>query len=116
MTHTAINTSTAIQGCVDTCTECHAACWEAINSCLVHVPHVDSEHVALLLTCADMCSTNANALIRSAFGRAITCRACAEVCLLCAEACEKIRGEAQMQRCAEMCRRCAACCEVIAAQ
>lgn len=114
MTHTAINPSADSQACIDACTECHAACWEAINSCLVRGHRADPEHVALLLTCADMCSTNANALIRGTSGHAITCRACAQVCRLCAQACEQIHDDARMQRCAEVCRRCADCCEEMA--
>ena len=115
MTHTANYTSAEIQDCIDACTQCHAICWEAINGCLMRTQYVDPEHVALLLTCADMCSTNANAMVRSASAHAITCRACVQVCRLCAEACEKIRDDVQMQRCAEMCRRCAASCEAMAA-
>lgn len=107
--------SAELQNCIDACTECQAACWEAINSCLVRPQHADPDHVALLLTCADMCCTHANAMVRGSPALQATCLACIQVCRRCAEACEQIPGDPHMRSCAQACRQCADHCEAMTA-
>ena len=106
----------AMDDCIDACTRCHATCVETITHCLIRGgPHAAPAHIALLSTCADICRTSADAMLRGSDAHVHTCRACAAICRLCADACAAMGDDATMQRCAEACRRCAEHCERMAA-
>jgi hypothetical protein len=113
--HTAGHRDPSMNDCIQACTDCHAVCLETISHCLeqggLHAAH---EHIALMATCADICRTSADAMLRGTYAHVHTCRACAEICRLCAESCARMSDDADMQRCAEACRRCAESCERMA--
>ena len=114
--HTGTHRDPAMNDCIEACTRCHAVCLETIRHCLATGGrHAAPEHIALLATCADICRTSADAMLRGTAAHVHTCRACAEICRLCADACAAMGDDADMQRCAEACRDCAAHCERMAA-
>src|SRR5690606_39356765 len=96
-------------------TKCHAIGRETINYCLSKGgAHAAPEHIALLATCADICATSADAMLRGSSARNVMCGACAEICRQCAAACEAM-NDPEMARCAEVCRRCSNSCSAMAA-
>ncbi|WP_238382886.1 four-helix bundle copper-binding protein [Cognatilysobacter segetis] len=102
--------------CIRHCTDCHAACIETVQYCLEQGgAHADPAHLALMATCADICRTSADAMLRGTAAHVHTCRACAAICDLCAASCESMGDDGTMQRCAQACRRCAASCARMAA-
>ena len=115
--HTAAHRPPAMNDCIDNCTQCHAICLETINYCLGQGgQHAAPEHIGLLATCADICATSADAMLRGAAVHTITCGACAEVCRQCADACDRMGDDSEMKRCADACRRCAESCAAMASQ
>lgn len=114
--HTAEHRDPGMNECIENCTQCHATCLETINYCLGKGgKHADPEHISLMGVCADICATSADAMLRGSPVHAVTCGACAEICRRCAESCESMGDDAEMQRCAQMCRRCADSCASMAA-
>ena len=101
-----------LQGCIDNCLKCYETCRETISYCLQKGgEHAKSEHINLLLNCADICQTSANFMISSSSLHSSVCKACAEVCIKCAESCESIgRSDEKMKECVEICRQCAESC------
>jgi hypothetical protein len=77
--------------------------------------HARTEHVTLLLDCAEICQTAANFMLRNSELHSRVCALCAEVCDRCAEDCEKLAADDDMMRqCAQACRRCAEACREMA--
>lgn len=112
--HTSEHRSQDMNTCIDNCTRCHAICLETINHCLsMGGKHAEPQHIALMATCADICATSADTMLRGASVHAVTCGACAEICRQCAQSCEGMGEDAEMKRCAEMCRRCADSCQAM---
>ena len=108
--------SAAMRECIDHCTHCHATCVATIRHCLEQGGvHADAAHLSLLQTCADICRTSADAMLRGDAAHVHTCRACADICRRCADACNAIADDAHMRECADACRRCAESCERMAA-
>ena len=96
--------------CITDCIECNAACIETISYCLSKGgAHAGARHLTLLASCADMCSTSANTMLRGADVHSYTCAACASICEQCADTCSRLR-DPEMTRCADACRRCANSC------
>lgn len=111
MTHNA-----QMQECIQNCQECHSICTETAQHCL-HMggKHAEEAHVRLLLDCAHICQTSADFMLRGSSYHSLTCGICAEVCLACAEDCERVgQDDAMMKKCAEVCRRCSASCRQMA--
>ena len=105
-----------MQACIDVCSRCHQTCLDNVSHCLDKGGmHAASAHITLLLDCAQMCATSADAMTRHSAQHALTCRACAELCRACAASCETMGDDAMMRACAEECRRCAERCENMAA-
>jgi hypothetical protein len=112
----ATNRDPTYDECIDHCTQCHAICIETMRHCLeMGGAHADPEHQALMATCADICRTSADAMLRGTGAHVHVCRACAAICELCAASCESMGDDPAMQRCAQACRRCAASCARMAA-
>ena len=113
--HSSANRSAAMNQCIENCTGCHAICLETMSYCLTKGgAHAAAEHIALLASCADICSTCAAAMLRGSPASNAICGACAEVCRQCAESCERFPDDAQMKSCAESCRRCVESCTAMA--
>lgn len=110
--HTAEHRSAEMHECIENCTDCHAICVEAVAHCLsMGGKHADEQHILMLLTCADICRTSADAMLRGSQVHGSICGACAAVCAACADACAAMGNDDEMVRCAEACRRCADSCE-----
>src|SRR3546814_14232984 len=78
--HTAAQRSQAMNACIDNCTQCHATCLENINYCPSQGgQHAAPEHIGLLATCADICVTSADAMLRGPAIPAATSGAFADV-------------------------------------
>ena len=119
MTHAATTTthlSADMQKCIDACDDCRAACLTTVAYCLEKGgKHAQSDHIRLLLDCAEICATSAGFLLRGSDLHGGICAACAEVCDRCAESCESM-GDEQMRDCATACRQCAETCRKMAGQ
>jgi hypothetical protein len=101
--------------CIDDCERCHRLCLRtAMTYCLEQGgQHVEPPHFRLMLACADVCRTTADAML-AAFGlHEQVCGVCARVCRECAESCERI---GDMEECAAACRRCAESCARLSGQ
>ena len=104
-----------IEQCISECLDCHRICLETVQHCLLKGgKHASSEHIGLLLDCAEICQTSANFMLRGSSLHGRTCDVCAEVCRRCAESCEQLGDDEQMRACAEACRSCAESCQRIA--
>lgn len=99
--------------CIDDCQRCHDVCLQtALQHCLkVGGAHAAPEHIALMLTCAEMCQTAANAMLRGSPLHRVTCQACGDICEACAASCQAV---GDMRECIEMCRLCAESCHEMA--
>jgi hypothetical protein len=111
-----MSTTPAVSGmrrAIQQCLDCHQMCFEsATNFCLeAGGAHVEAEHYRLMLNCAQVCRTCADLMMSSSAYHASACELCMEICIACADSCEKV---GQMEECVEMCRRCAASCREMA--
>lgn len=104
-----------MQQCINECLNCHSICLQTVTYCLQQGgKHAETSHVTTLLACAEICRTSADFMLLGTDLHTNTCTACAEVCARCAENCEQMGSDAQMEACAEACRRCAESCRRMA--
>ena len=97
--------------CIRSCTDCSRVCLETIAYCLEQGgQHASAADIKLLQDCADICQVSAASMARKSEMHGRFCALCAEIGEKCVEACERLGGDAQMQRCAEACRKCAEQC------
>ncbi len=95
------------QSCIDACMNCATVCDHCAASCL------QEEDVAMMakciqldMECSSVCKTAALMMnLHSDHANAV-CQLCADVCIACAEECEKHDNE-HCRRCAAICRECA---------
>ncbi|WP_437607989.1 four-helix bundle copper-binding protein [Sorangium sp. So ce834] len=103
---------------VDMATEaqrCQSICVQSIQHCLqMGGSHVEPSHMRLLQDCAEICATTGTMLLRGSPQHSQVTAACASICELCAQSCDRFTGDAQMKACADECRRCAAACQQVA--
>lgn len=112
--HHAEHRDLALNECIDQCTQTHAVCLETIQHCLSRGGVLaDPDSIALMSTCADMCATSANAMLRGAAIHIVICGACVEVCRECADECAEFGDDPALARCIETCLRCAESCEAM---
>jgi hypothetical protein len=103
-----------MQACITECLSCHQVCLStATGHCLeMGGPHVEPEHMRIMLACAEICRTSAYFMLIGSRHHSHVCRECAEICDECARSCEAIGS---MEACALACRRCAQSCRSMAA-
>jgi hypothetical protein len=103
--------------CINHCRMCWQRCTETTQHCLkMGGKHAEQSHIALMLTCARMCATSAEAMMLGTAQHKETCRACAAICRACAADCRRIgQGDETLENCAVTCDQCAASCERMAA-
>ena len=107
--------STEMLDCIRRCSDCHRACAETLMYCLQQGGrHAESNHIRLLMDCAQICQTSADFMLRGSDLHALTCSACAEICQRCFEDCARMADDNRMAACAEECRRCAESCRQMA--
>ncbi len=99
--------------CIETCLECHATCYGMLMTHCIEMggEHARPQHVRLMMDCAEICLTAANAMSRKSQFHKQICALCAEVCEACADDCAKLQG---MEECVIMCRACAKACSEMA--
>lgn len=104
------------QQCIEDCLDCADICTRCATHCLdMGGEHASVEHQTLMQDCADICTVAARLMGRSSQHAAKFCGECAEICLACAEDCERLAGEdPMMKECAETCRTCAKACQQMA--
>lgn len=110
MMHNTMSQPTGMQECIDACKHCHDTCLRmALTHCLqMGGRHAEPEHMQLMIACAELCQTAANAMTAQVSVHGAICAACAEVCNACARSCEDI---GDMDECVQACRDCGASCE-----
>lgn len=112
--HSAEHRDLALNECIDQCTQTHAVCLETIQHCLARGGVLaDPDYLAHMSTCADMCATSANAMLRGATIHIVICGACVEVCRECADECAEFAADPALQRCIDACLSCAESCEAM---
>ena len=102
--------------CIQLCRDCNAMCIRTMAHCLkLGGRHAASDHIRLLVDCAQMCAITADYMLRESPFHDRVCRLCSDLCKLCAKDCEQVAGDDQMvKQCIEMCRKCADSCERMA--
>lgn len=112
------HTTEEMDRCIRMCQDCHVLCTRTIKHCLeLGGRHAESEHVRLLVDCAQMCQINVDYMLRGSLLHDRVCGLCAEACKLCADNCAQLAGDDQMlKECADLCRRCAGSCERMASK
>lgn len=101
-----------MERCIVDCTECHQICLASIIHCVnMGGEHASSDHLRLLLDCAQICRTSADYIPRGSDLQERVCELCAEVCERCAESCQRLVGhDRKLRECAGICRVCAESC------
>lgn len=102
-----------LSACLKVCQDCAGACLTTITHCLgLAGEHAEHSHQAILQDCADICETTARFIARRSAHSTHLCRACAELCAICARDCDSFPGDDQtMRECAQSCRLCVECCQ-----
>ena len=105
--------SSEMAKCIEACLDCHRTCEEmALDHCLrLGGKHVERDHFALMLNCADICRTAAHFMMADSELHPRVCDVCAEVCAACAESCERVGA---MAKCVKACRACEQECRAMA--
>ena len=105
-------TSNDMDRCIEACSDCARICLQTLTThCLPQGgKHAEAQHIKVMLDCAEICRTSAAFLSRESEFHGVTCGVCSQICIACAESCERIGGE-QMKKCAQTCRQCAESCQ-----
>lgn len=97
-----------IQQCIQDCLNCHAVCKQTAEACKqAGGEHGKSEHIYMLLDCAEMCLTAAHFMQHNSPLYGYICQAAAQVANHCAGECEQMGDN----DCANACRNAAWSCE-----
>ena len=107
-----------MQKCIQLCRDCHAMCTQTIAHCLkLGGRHATSDHIRLMMDCAQMCATSADYMLRESPFHDRICGLCSELCKQCGKDCEQVAADDRMvTQCAEICQRCAGSCERMASK
>lgn len=100
--------------CIELCLSCHRTCLAtAMTHCLeAGGKHTEPAHFRLMTACAEICRTSATFMIIGTPHHRHVCAVCAEICLECADDCDRIGG---MDECVKTCHACAEACKAMAA-
>jgi len=99
--------------CAKACADCQNACASCQAHCTDLLADGKKEHLRtaqLCADCADICTAAAKIVSRGGPTAGTTCEACAKICDVCGEACEKHPQDEHMKMCAKACRDCAKAC------
>ncbi|WP_437656805.1 four-helix bundle copper-binding protein [Sorangium sp. So ce1182] len=117
MAHKGTTHNKAFQDTAQAAQNCQSVCVQSIQHCLeMGGSHVEPSHMQLLQDCAEICETTATMLLRSSLQHNQVTAACATICELCAQSCDRFAGDPQMKACADECRHCAAACQQLVQQ
>ena len=111
--------SGALVECIEACADCAQSCAACADACLAEDDVAALIRcVRLCLDCSDICTATERVVSRQTqfepeVARAIV-QACARVCRLCGDECQRHAGHHEHCRvCAEVCRRCEQACEAL---
>jgi hypothetical protein len=95
--------------CVDECEHCHRICLRTAMADGLEQggEYVEPSHLRLMLACAELCRSTADALLAAFDTCEDLCALCARVCTQCAESCERL---GDLQECVDACRSCSRAC------
>jgi hypothetical protein len=98
------------QSCIDLCSKCAMTCDHCAASCMKE-PHVTEliPCIRLDLECVAICRAAIRIMILESNHANAVCQLCADICIACAEECEK-HDHDHCRECAAVCRECAAEC------
>lgn len=97
--------------CIDACIKCARVCRETLAHCFsMDESHKGSNHLTLLMDCAEMCDMSASLMERGSGHSRHHCALCADACNQCAESCDAF-DDSLMKNCTKVCRDCAEKCE-----
>jgi hypothetical protein len=103
-----------IEACVAACGNCSRITLQHVRHCVeLGGDHADPAHIAMLLTCANVCRTAAELMAIDSEWYPTLCDLCAQVCEECADACAAMDD---MDACVAACRRCAQACRSMVAE
>ncbi|WP_413290909.1 four-helix bundle copper-binding protein [Bdellovibrio sp. HCB337] len=101
--------------CIKNCFACHRVCLETLHHCLSQKStHFQGKNLELLQMCAESCLLSARMMVADLEFHHQSCELCFEVCLACADECERFTEDPEMLRCADVCRTCAESCRAMA--
>ena len=91
--------------------QCRETCQETIMHSLKEGgDYVKTDHIRILLDCAEICGFSVNFLLRDSDYAGNLIELCADICEQCAESCELFDGHEKMKECALVCQNCAKKC------
>ena len=100
-----------VESCALACGNCSRTCLKQVRHCLeIGGDDEDPAHVAMLLTCANVCRTAAELMAINSEWYPTLCDLCAQVSEECADACATMD---QMEVCVTACRQCAQACRIM---
>ena len=103
------------ESCIEACLACAAACDYCASACLKEKDVNGMAKCAQLdMECAAICRTASQFMCLESEHANAVCQLCADICIACAEECNKHNTE-HCRRCASICRSCAEECAVMAA-
>jgi hypothetical protein len=104
------------QSCIEACSQCEIACEQCATACMKEPnAHEMIACIRLDLECAAICRASIQIMNLESNHANAVCQVCADICIACAEECEKHEHE-HCRKCAKMCRDCAAeCMSMVAA-
>lgn len=101
----------SIESCRVACETCSRVCLGHVRHCLeLGGDHAEAAHIAMLLTCANICRTAAELMTIDSEWHPTVCDLCAQVCEECADAYAAMDG---MEDCVAACRQCAQACRIM---
>lgn len=109
-----LETSDEVRECLKDSLDCYQTCTETTIKCLtMGGKHAKYNHINLLIDCTEICSTNADFMLRNSNYYPQTCGITADICDECADSCDRFDDDF-MKECASVCRRCAESCREMA--
>jgi hypothetical protein len=105
----------SMSGAINAALHCHATCVQTIQHCLQKGGrHAEASHISILTDCAQICVTSADFMLRESQLHAQVCGVCADACEACAKSCQTMNDDDMMQACIDACNRCAQECRHLA--
>jgi hypothetical protein len=97
--------------CIDECLSGYRICQQALQHCLQKGGrHALANHIRTLTDCAQICGVSAGFMLRGSDLQQQVCRLCREACEKCAQSCQNVNDDAEMQQCIDACHACAESC------
>ena len=76
--------------CILNCLSCFKICEETLTRCFTETGHKDSNHLALLMACSEICNTSSKFMLLNSKFHSDICGVCSKVCKECADSCSEM--------------------------